>query len=434
MAAVPDQRLPHTDQHVARTADEPRRNGAQTEHLSRNGNQGSNGANMTPQNRNNGSSNGSENGSAGAIRPTHTFDPTAFDPGPDLPPLPTLRPLPTIRPLNRWPVDPAPVEPLPEFAPVPQMHPMPEAMTAEPSATVPAEPEPAPPVPEPSPPVVPAVARPAIQPVRHHRRASDVAEPAATPTPSPIPTPAPTMPGPAPVVTPLASTGRASTQRVLVLGGSGTIGHAVAKAMAAQGARVAVHHASHSAAADELVAALPGDGHLSVGADLADSEAVADLIRSVDEEFDGLDVVINAASAGESVSRSSVLGSSLADWTDAWTGTLTVDVLGAATVAHAAAAAFVARGKGGRIILLAAKGRPSSGVPNPVGVATEQAVGALGSVLASELAPHGIGVIVVGSGTGSSAGWSPAALAETVAWLASGPTAGLPGAVFNIAG
>jgi 3-oxoacyl-[acyl-carrier protein] reductase len=367
-----------SDQRVVRRADEPPRNGAQTEHLSRNGNQGSNGENMTPQNRDNPTGNGSENDRAGRVGPTDTFDPpvfdppvfdpATFDPGPDLPPLPTLRPLPTIRPLSRWSVESA-------------------------------------------------------RPVRNHRRAPDVTE---------QDTSSPSDPEPAPQ--PARATADRPAQRVLVLGGSGAIGSAVARAMAAQGARVAVHHARNADGADDVVAALPGDGHLSVGADLADSEAVAALIRSVDLQFDGLDVVINAASAGESISRASVLGSSLADWTDAWTATLTVDVLGAATVAHAAAAAFRARGTGGRIILVAAKGRPSTGIGNPVGLAIEQAIGALGSVLASELVPHGIGVIVVGSGSASSSSWSPDAVAETVAWLASGPTAGLPGAVINIAG
>ncbi|QNK81707.1 SDR family NAD(P)-dependent oxidoreductase [Nakamurella sp. PAMC28650] len=428
---IPGQRQALTDQHVVATTEGTTRNGAQTEHLPRNADQGSNGADMTPQNRNNGSSNGSENGGVSGIRPAmQSFDPRAFDPGPDLPPLPTLRPLPTIRPLNRWPAEPAPVRTLPETPALPQVHPVDEpAQPAEAAQTdEPAPPDgPAPPSePATAPPTEPATTLP-TEPVRHHRRASEVVESESDAEPVP---------------SRQAHAGARSAQRVLVVGGSGVIGSAVARAMAGQGARVAVHHATRAAEAEVLVADLPGEGHLSLGADLADSEAVAELIRSVDEKFDGLDVVIDAASAGEAAAGASVVGSSLAEWTDAWTGALTVDVLGAATVAHAAASAFVARGAGGRIILLAAKGRPFTGSPNPVVSATEQAVEALGSALAAELAPHGIGVIVVGSGSGfvsgsgaaAAAGWSPAALAETVAWLASGPASALPGAIFNIAG
>lgn len=403
VTAVPDQRRSRSDQRVIEMAAQFACDGGDT----------------TPQNRNDGS-NGFQDGPSGRARPTWTFDPPAFDPttfdtGPDLPPLPTLRPLPMIRPLGRWPGE---QQPRADAEPV-----------LPPTAAI------------------QAAAASATPPARHHRRVSGDAEqpstvapkhpPAATPSSSTEPAPAPLAgAGPGSGLGPDAGPGPG--QRVLVLGGSGAIGSAVAAAMAAHGARVAVHHASHAVRGGELVAGLPGNGHLSVGVDLADSEAVVDLIRKVDQEFGGIDVVINAASAGDTVSRPSVLGSSLADWTDAWTEKLTIDVLGAATVAHAAAAAFVARGKGGRIILLAADGRASSGTPDPVGVATEQAVVALGSVLADELVPHGIGVIVVGSGScagsASSSGWSPTALAETVAWLAAGPAAGLPGAVIDIAG
>ena len=250
----------------------------------------------------------------------------------------------------------------------------------------------------------------AATPIRHRRRAADIDD----------------APAPAGDINP----GR----RVLVLGGSGTVGSAIARALAGQGVRVAVHHATRAAEAGQVVADLAGSGHLAVGADLADADAVADLISTVDAQFDGLDVVINAASAGDSVGRPTVVGSSLSEWTDAWTGTLTVDVLGAATVAHAAAAAFIKRGRAGRIILIAAKGRAVDGIPSSVAVATEQAVAVLGAALATELAPYGVGVTVVGSSAASSTGWSPEVLAETVAWLASGPASGLPGAVFNIAG
>lgn len=375
IAGVPDQRRPPTDRHAVTIAEEVLR--APTEHLPSNADQGSNDTNMTPEKR--------DNGGVGGVRPAMpSFDPKAFDPGPDLPPLPTLRPLPKIRPLDRWSAGPEPAQHEQPTSPV-EKHPV---------ETV-----------------------PLTEPVRHHHRAAEVTEPE-----------------PEPLAAGQGTARPRPAQRVLVLGGSGALGSAVARAMANQGARVAVHHATHAAEAGALVADLPGEGHLSIGADLSDSAGVADLIRSVDERFDGLDVVINAASAIESVSGASVMGSSLADWADAWTSALTVDVLGAAIVAHAAAAAFVARGRGGRIILLAGKGRPSTGVPNPVGLATEQAVGAFGSALASELAPHRIGVIVVGSGPAASPGWSPSALAETVAWLASGPTSSLPGAVFDIAG
>ncbi|SDO52334.1 Short-chain dehydrogenase [Nakamurella panacisegetis] len=453
---VPDQRIHHTDPNSMADGS----NGALM-----NPQNGSNGAHMNPQNGSNGvdrdpSSN--HPADAGHGRP-RTFDPRSFDPGPDLPPLPTLRPLPTIKPMATWPPK-APPAQAPDEPRTPDEPAAPVAATATAAteaptdADAPAGPdaavvEPADVSPEPSDPtdLPPATGEPADdRTIRVSGLSIDggVDDIVAGPVGSAPVAPA-TGPGtPAPTIRrrrratdfedgapeSLEAAGSHAGQRVLVLGGSGTVGREIARSLAARGARLAVHHATRGPLAGQLVQDLPGTGHLAVGADLADADAVADLIASVDAQFDGLDVVINAATAGDSIGRPALVGSSLSDWTDAWTGALTVDMLGAATVVHAAAAAFIARGRGGRIILVAAKGRAADDRPSSVAAATEQAVGALGSALAAELAPHGVGLTVVGSGSASSAGWSPEALAEAVVWLASGPTASLAGAVFTIAG
>ncbi|MGH3445110.1 MAG: SDR family NAD(P)-dependent oxidoreductase, partial [Nocardioidaceae bacterium] len=63
-------------------------------------------------------------------------------------------------------------------------------------------------------------------------------------------------------------------RRVLVTGGSGGIGRAVARAFADLGDRVAVHYGRSADAARQVVGSLPGEGHLIVQADLADPDAV----------------------------------------------------------------------------------------------------------------------------------------------------------------
>lgn len=352
----------------------------------------------------------SPHGATGSLGPDHSsttggrpsFDPRTFDPGPDLPPLPNLRPLPTIKPLGTWP---------PAYAPSSAGSVQAEPVQADDDRTIRVAGVLSSNLDQlGSGPITTAVSPTAAPSVRHRRRAAELDAPAPARASNP-------------------NRGR----RVLVLGGSGTVGSAIARALARQDARVAVHHATRGPGADQVVAELAGSGHVAVRADVADADAIAALIMSVDEQFDGLDIVINAISAGDSAGRPALVGSSLSEWTDAWTGTLTVDVLGAATVVHAAAAAFIKRGRTGRIILVAANGHAADGAPNALTTAAQQAVGVLGSALAIELAPHGIGVVVVGSGA-SSTHWSPEALAETVAWLAFGPAIALPGAVLTIAG
>lgn len=374
-------------------------------------------------------------------------DRTDFHSWPDLPPLPVLRPLPSIRPLSGWlglPEAPAPDRPTRPAGPGPTAAPPPTApvghaaRTADEVTNAGATPadsraiesgrsEGAPPT-QPPPTQAPLTQAPLTQAPRRRRRA---------PEPMPV-----DQGDDAPRRHPEAHSSMRSSaeqagparRRVLVIGGSGTVGSAVVRALTTQGARVAVHSEGRAAEADQLVATLPGEGHLGVAGDLSDGDAVAGLVRFVDAAFEGLDVVINAASFGESAASPSILGSSLTEWTDAWTASLTFDVLGAATVAHAAANAFVERGVGGRIILLAARGRPFGQWRGSVTAATEDCVAALGAALATELAPQGVSVTVIGSGSAAAPGWSPDVLADTVAWLASGPSVVLPGAVVTIVG
>jgi 3-oxoacyl-[acyl-carrier protein] reductase len=72
-----------------------------------------------------------------------------------------------------------------------------------------------------------------------------------------------------------------SPRNVLITGASRGIGAATAHAFAAAGDRVAVHYGAGREQADAVCAALPGDGHLVAGADLADAEAVRAMAENV---------------------------------------------------------------------------------------------------------------------------------------------------------
>jgi 3-oxoacyl-[acyl-carrier protein] reductase len=88
-----------------------------------------------------------------------------------------------------------------------------------------------------------------------------------------------------------AGSGRA----VLVTGASRGIGAAVARAFAGAGDRVAVHYGARRDAAEAVAAALPGSGHVVVGADLADPGAVRRMVDEAAGSLGGLHVLVNNA-------------------------------------------------------------------------------------------------------------------------------------------
>lgn len=89
-----------------------------------------------------------------------------------------------------------------------------------------------------------------------------------------------------------------SPERVaIVLGGSGGIGSAVARRLAAQGMAVAVHYAGSPSRAHEVVEQITAGGGAAVAVpgDVADPGEMAGLFDTAEERFGGVDVVVNTA-------------------------------------------------------------------------------------------------------------------------------------------
>jgi len=179
---------------------------------------------------------------------------------------------------------------------------------------------------------------------------------------------------------------------VLVTGASRGIGQAIAATFAASGDRVAVHCRQLSAAADAVLAALPGDGHVLAPADLGDPEAVRSMVDSAAGALGGLDVVVNNAGV---YAPHAILGDSYADWQAVWRHTLEVNLLGPANVVWCAARHM---GRGGRIVNVSSRGA-FRGEPGHVAYGASKAgLNSLTQSLAVALAPRGIAVTAVAPG------------------------------------
>jgi 3-oxoacyl-[acyl-carrier protein] reductase len=178
----------------------------------------------------------------------------------------------------------------------------------------------------------------------------------------------------------------------------------VAVAFAEQGDRVAVHHRDSSAEAHDVAAALRGDGHVVVQADLGDSEAVRRMVDSAAGALGGLDVVVN--NAGLYVEHD-VLATTYDEWRAAWSRTLDVNLVGPANVAWCAVRHMAGDGaggdragrpSGGRIINVSSRGAFRGEPRHPAYGASKAGLNALGQSLAVALAPHGIAVATVAPG------------------------------------
>ena len=179
---------------------------------------------------------------------------------------------------------------------------------------------------------------------------------------------------------------------VLVTGASRGIGAAVARAFASAGERVAVHHGANRDRALDVAASLAGDGHVVVGADLADAGAVRAMVDEAAAALGGIDVLVNNAGVFE---PHPITETSYEEWRRAWHDTLAVNLVGAANVTWCAVRHM---GRGGRIVNVASRGAFRGEPRQPAYGASKAGLVAFGQSLALALGPRGIAVTAVAPG------------------------------------
>lgn len=175
---------------------------------------------------------------------------------------------------------------------------------------------------------------------------------------------------------------RLGGRRAVVTGGSRGIGLAVAKALAAEGVRVALVARGEEALA---AAAAQVPGAVAVSADTGDDASVAAMAQQVRERLGGVDILVNAAATPSSGRfEESELEAEI-----------NVKVRGYLRTARAFAPGMTAAGWG-RIVNVSGLAARHSG--SLVGSVRNVAVAALTKNLADELGPQGVNVVVVHPG------------------------------------
>ncbi len=185
-----------------------------------------------------------------------------------------------------------------------------------------------------------------------------------------------------------------SGRRVLVTGSSRGIGAAIARAFAAAGDTVAVHHRDSAGLAAQLVADLPGTGHPVVQADLAHADQVAAMVAAAVDGLGGLDVLVNNAGI---FTAHPPLDTDWLAWQQAWSQTLAVNLTAPAHAVFCGLPHLVAAG-GGAVVNVGSRGAFRGEPDCPAYGASKAGLHALGQSLALSLAPHGISVATVAPG------------------------------------
>jgi 3-oxoacyl-[acyl-carrier protein] reductase len=180
----------------------------------------------------------------------------------------------------------------------------------------------------------------------------------------------------------------------LVTGSSRGIGREIARALAAKGARVAVHYRADREAAQETLASLSGGPHAVFGADVADAGSARGLVDDVVREMGGIDVLVNNAAIFEAHPIPEV---DYEGWQDAWSRTMATNLLGPANLSFLAARRMV-ECDGGRVVNVSSRGAFRGEPETPAYGASKAGLNAMSQSMAQALASHGVFFYVVAPG------------------------------------
>jgi NAD(P)-dependent dehydrogenase (short-subunit alcohol dehydrogenase family) len=214
---------------------------------------------------------------------------------------------------------------------------------------------------------------------------------------------------------------RLAGQVALVTGGASGIGLATVRALAEEGARVAiVDRDSLGAAAAAKVAAEAGGAGKPFVVDLADAAAIDPLVEAVLAAFGRIDILVN--SAGVSGAPHSAV-----DFSDEkYEQVMAINLRAPFFLTRAVGRHMVARGGGGKIVNLSSSAAFRATVSPAIYAATKAGINGLTRATAADLGSYDINVNAVAPGLTETPMTARAGGAEALAQAAaSGPLANL---------
>ncbi|RIY00093.1 D-threitol dehydrogenase [Aureimonas flava] len=166
----------------------------------------------------------------------------------------------------------------------------------------------------------------------------------------------------------------------LVTGGGSGIGQAIARALAAKGARLALLD-NNLPAAEATAAELP-DARAFL-CNVADPASVEEAVGAAEAAFGAIDIVVNSAGIVALAPAESLT-------LDQWDRTIAINLKGTFLVSQAAGRRMIAAGRGGRIVNLASQAGTVAIEEHVAYCASKFGVIGLTKTLAAEWGRHGI--------------------------------------------
>ena len=182
-------------------------------------------------------------------------------------------------------------------------------------------------------------------------------------------------------------------KRALVTGASSGIGEAVARALAAAGAKVAVHYRTHPEPAEALVASIKAAGGeaMALQGDVAKPDDVARVFQQLDAKWGGIDILINNAG----IDGRRTLGWDIE--VNAWRQVIEVNLFGAFYCAREALKRMVPQ-KSGVILSTSSVHEEIAWSGYSAYTTSKAGLSMLTKTLAQEAAPFGVRVLALAPG------------------------------------